>query len=186
MDGWTYQFPSSGPRRSSEQSALIGIKSPFGRIGIKRNGAGAPVRIEGLTGAAIDFESDSQNRITQARDSSGRSILYKYAANGQLSTVEDSQTGEKRYQYDQGGRLTAVLDAKGNRELSLAYGYLGEITTETLADGRTLRFKYRFDATRALISLVLTDDQGFVTQWTSGQGGYCQSLPKRLSSQKSD
>ena len=136
------------------------------------------MRVDGLAGGTLQFESDEQNRITKVRDGSGHSILYKYAANGRLSAIYDSTIGDEHYEYDQANRLTVVRDARGNAELSISYGYSGEITQETLADGRTLRFKYGFDATRELNSVVLMDDHGFETKWTSGQEGYYQSLPK--------
>ncbi len=131
-----------------------------------------PERIEGLEGAAIKFKLDANDRIVQARHSSGHTIRYDYAPNGKLTHIKDSETGDERYEYDQANWLTTVLDARGNAELSIAYGYLEEVTAETLADHRRLRFEYRFCDDRTLNSVTLTDDQGFTTEWTRGQDGF--------------
>ncbi len=182
-DGWTYQFPSSGPSQSAEQSALTSILSASNKIHIKikRNAASGPERIEGLEGGSIDFKLDANNRIVEARHSSGHAIQYEYAPNGRLAHILDSETGGERYAYDQANRLTAVLDEKGNAKLSIAYGYLGEVVAETFADGRMLRFKYQFYPDRTLYSVTLTDDRGFTTQWTHEQNGFDQSLPMQSS-----
>jgi len=180
FDGWSYQLPSSGPNRSGQQSALTGIASPLAHISIRRDQAGVPIRIDGLAGATIEFQSDERNRIIEARHSSGHSISYRYAANGRLGAINDSSTGAEHYEYDQADRLVRILDARGNPELSITYGYSGEITEEALADGRTLRFMYAFDPARELRSVSLVDDRGYKTEWTWGRGGYYQSLPERV------
>jgi YD repeat-containing protein len=180
IDDWIYRFPSSGPGRSAEQGALTGIVNASTKVQIKRNAAGAPGRIEGLEGTSIDLRLDANNRIIQARHSSGHTLRYDYGSNGKLAGISDSETGDERYEYDQTNRLIAVLDSKGNVELSIAHGETGEITAETLADHRTIRYRYRFNSDRTLNSVSVTDDHGYVTAWIPGQHGFYQTLPMPL------
>ncbi|HZQ55066.1 MAG TPA: cytochrome c oxidase assembly factor Coa1 family protein [Bryobacteraceae bacterium] len=177
IDDWTYRFPSSGPGRSAEQGALTAMIHGSTQVQIQRNAAGAPWRIAGLEGASIDIKLDANNRIIEARHSSGHTVRYEYGANGRLARVDDSETGDESYDYDQANRLTAVRDSKGAIKLSIAHGDTGEITAETLTDHRIIRYAYRFNSDRTLNSVTVTDDHGYVMAWIAGRGGFYQTLP---------
>ncbi len=175
--GWTYQFPASGPDRSPEQSALVRIETGEGAVSIQRNSAGALQHIKGLDGS-IDFTCDSNNRIIRAQNSSGHTIRYEYGAGGKLKRVQDSELSGEFYQYDPANRLTSVLDSTGRPLLVNTYGYLGEVTSQTLADHRTLRYAYGFDENQRTSSVTFTDDHGYVTRWIRGRDGFYGSLPQ--------
>lgn len=176
--GWTYKFPSSGPERSPQQSALLHVETGSGAISIQRNSAGALQRAVAPDGSWIDFTCDSMNRVVRAQHSSGRAIRYEYDAAGRLTHVDDSENGGESYTYDPVNRLTAVLDSTGRPLLVNTYGYLGEVTSQTLADHRTLRYEYGFDENQKSNEVTFTDDHGYVTRWMRGRDGFYESLPR--------
>jgi YD repeat-containing protein len=178
VDGWTYKFPSSGPDRSAQQSALLRVETGAGAISIQRNSAGALQRAEAPDGSWINFTCDSKNRVILAQHSSGHAIRYEYDSGGRLTHVVDSADGEEFYQYDPVNRLTSVLDSKGRSLLVNTYGYLGEVTSQTLADHRKLRYEYGFDEKERCDEVDCTDDHGYVTRWMRGRDGFYGSLPQ--------
>jgi YD repeat-containing protein len=178
LDGWTYKFPSSGPDRSPQQSALLRLETGAGAISIKRDSIGALQRAEMPDGSWINFTCDPMNRVVLAQHSSGRAIRYEYDPAGRLTHVRDSEDGEEFYQYDPVNRLTSVLDSKGRSLLVNTYGYLGEVTSQTLADHRKLRYEYGFDEKQRSDEVTFTDDHGYVTRWMRGRDGFYGSLPQ--------
>ncbi len=90
----------------------------------------------------------------------------------------DSADGEEFYQYDPVNRLTSVLDSTGRPLLVNTYGYLGEVTSQTLADHRKLRYEYGFDEKQRSDEVDFTDDHGYVTRWMRGRDGFYGSLPQ--------
>jgi YD repeat-containing protein len=178
VGGWTYKFPSSGPERSPQQSALLHIETGAGAISITRDSIGALMRAQMPDGSWINFTCDPMNRVVLARHSSGRAIRYEYDATGRLTHIRDSENGEESYTYDPVNRLTAVLDSTGRPLLVNTYGYLGEVTSQTLADHRTLRYAYGFDQNQKSNEVTFTDDRGYVTRWMRGRDGFYGSLPR--------
>jgi YD repeat-containing protein len=178
VDGWTYKFPSSGPDRSPQQSALLRLETAAGAISIQRNSAGALQRAEMPDGSWINFTCDPMNRVVLAQHSSGRAIRYEYDPAGRLTHVRDSEDGDEFYQYDPVNRLTSVLDSTGRPLLVNTYGYLGEVTSQTLADHRKLRYEYGFDEKQRSDAVTFTDDHGYVTRWMRGRDGFYGSLPQ--------
>jgi YD repeat-containing protein len=178
IDGWTYNFPSSGPDRTPQQSALLRVDTGSGSISIRRNSDGALQRAEGPGGWWINFTSDSTNRVTLAQHSSGRALRYGYDTAGLLTHVHDSENGDEFYKYDPVNRLTSVVDSSGRQFLVNTYGYVGEVTSQTLADGRILRYRYGFDQNQRPTDVIFTDDLGYVTRWMRGRDGFYGSMPQ--------
>jgi YD repeat-containing protein len=174
--GWKYKFPDSGPDRSAQQSALMSVDTGSGALSIQRNAAGALQRAVAPDGSWIQFTRDSKNRVIAAHHSSGHVIEYEYDSGGRLTHIHDSQNGDEYYQYDSFNRLTAVLDPSGGVLLTNTYGSLGELTSQTLADRRTLRYEYGFDEHQKRIEVDFTDDRGYFTRWIQGRGGFYGSL----------
>jgi uncharacterized protein RhaS with RHS repeats len=104
-------------------------------------------------------------------------VQYEYDGAGRLTHVHDSANGDKFYQYDPINRMTTVLDAKGHPFLVNTYGYLGEVTSQTLADKRRLLYEYGWDSNQRLTFLKFTDPQGYVIEWWRGPDGFTRSLP---------
>ena len=73
--------------------------------------------------------------------------------------------------------LVSVLDSTGRKLLLNTYGPFGEVTSQTLADGRKLRYDYGFDDRQRTSEVIFTDDHGYVTTWMLGRDGFYGSLP---------
>jgi len=178
-DGWTYAFPSSGPDRTWQQGALIGINSDSGNaFSIQRNNTSDLQEVRAPDGESIDFNYDAKHRITSGRESSGHAIQYEYDAAGRLAHMIDSQNAEEFYEYDPANRLTAVRDARHRPLLVNTYGYLGEILSQSLADGEKLLYEYGYDQDHKLASLKLTLPNGYTILWQLTRNGYVRSWPK--------
>lgn len=178
-DGWTYKFPASGPDRSVRESALLRIEAGSGQVFfIQRTPEGDLQRAQAPDGSSIEFTCDSMHRVIRAKKSSGRTVEYEYDSAGRLAHLRDSENGEEFYRYGAFNRLTAVLDVKGRSLLQNTYGFAGEITSQTLADGRTLRYAYGWDENRNPSYLRLTDPHGYIIQWWRTRDGILWSLPE--------
>lgn len=179
IGGWTYQFPSSGPDRTSQQSALIAMRSSAGEtFTLQRDGSGELQQLSAPDGESIEFKSDPMHRITSAKSSAGRTVSYEYDTGGRLSQVHDTQNGDEFYEYDAVNRLTSVLDAQHLPRLLNKYGYLGEIQSQTLADGRKLLYETGYDESHQLDYLKLTLPDGYSIEWRLTRNGLTRSWPQ--------
>ncbi len=179
LDGWTYGFPASAPNNTWQQSALIGIRSASGQAyGIKRSATSDLREVTSPDGASIDFATDASQRIISAKQSSGRTIQYDYDASGRLAHVHDSQHGDEFYEYDPANRLISVLDAHHRPVLVNTYGYLGEIQSQTLADGRKLSYEGGYGENHKLDYLKVTLPNGYAIEWWLTRDGFTRSWPK--------
>jgi YD repeat-containing protein len=177
-DGWTYKFPASGPGKTWQQSALIGIRSGSGKAFSIDRGANSDLReIIGPDGRSITIRCDTSHRIISAKESSGRTIEYEYDMKGRLVRIHDSQNGDEFYKYDPANRLTSVLDRRHRPLLTNTYGFLGEIRSQTLADGRKLVYVSGYDESHRLDYLKLTLPNGYTIEWNLTRYGFTSSLP---------
>ena len=178
-DGWIYRFPSSGPGRTWLQSALIGIKLESGReIAIKRGKAWEVRELHGPSGDVIRLDYNGQKQIAAAADASGRTLRYEYDAQGRLAHLVDPEFGDEFYEYDVANQLTVVRNAERKTMLVNEYGHVGEILSQTLADGRRLTYEYGWnDRDVSLLRVTLPD--GYMIEWNETSYGFIQSWPRR-------
>jgi YD repeat-containing protein len=179
MDGWTYRFPASGPDRTWQQGALTGLRSASGEtFSIRRNIASDLQEVRAPNGETIEFTNDAMHRITSGTESSGHAIQYEYDKAGRLVHVHDSQNGEEFYEYDSMNRLTTVQNAQHRSLLVNEYGDMGEIRSQTLADGEKLLYESGYDENQKLASLKLTLPNGYTILWQRTRDGFIRYLPK--------
>lgn len=179
LDGWTYRFPSSGPGRTAQQCALIGIHSASGQTyTIKRTATSDLREVTAPDGTSVEFTTDAAQRITSAKESSGRTIQYDYDAAGRLTHAQDSENGDESYEYDPANRLISVFDADHRPLLVNTYGYLGEIQSQTLADGRKLTYESGYSENHKLDYLKLTLPDGYAIEWWLTRYGFTRSWPQ--------
>jgi len=177
--GWTYTFPSSGPQRTWQQGALIGLHSDSGgTFSLQRNGTSDLQEIHTPGGESLEFKYDSAHRITSGTESSGKAIQYEYDAKGRLAHVHDSRSGDEFYEYDPANRLTTVRDGRHRPLLVNTYGFLGEIQSQTLADGEKLLYESGYDQNHKLQSLKLTLPNGYTILWQLTRYGFTRSWPE--------
>jgi len=179
MDGWTCRFPASGPDRTWQQGALTGLRSASGEtFSIRRNIASDLQEVRAPNGETIEFTNDAMHRITSGTESSGHAIQYEYDKAGRLVHVHDSQNGEEFYEYDSMNRLTTVRNAQHRPLLVNEYGDMGEIRSQTLADGEKLLYESGYDENQKLASLKLTLPNGYTILWQRTRDGFIRYLPK--------
>jgi len=179
LDGWTYEFPSSGPGVGWRKSALIGIRSSAGQtFAVRKTDTGDLRELRAPDGESVQFTCDSMHRIKEASSSSGRTVSYEYDTAGRLTHVHDAQNGDETYEYDQVNRLTSVLDAQGRPLLLNKYGYLGEIQSQTLADGSKFVYNTGWNESRRLDYLKLTLPNGYTIEWNLTRDGLTRSWPQ--------
>ena len=179
VGGWTYQFPSSGPDRTWQQSALIGIHSSSGQtFAVQRSDSADLRELRAPDGETIEFTFDEKHRVTSGKSSSGRSVSYEYDAPGRLAHVHDPQNGDEFYEYDPVNRLTSVSDAQRRPLLVNRYGYLGEIQSQTLADGSQLLYETGYDESHRMDYFKLTLPNGYTIEWNLTRNGLTRSWPQ--------
>jgi hypothetical protein len=181
-DGWTYRFPSSGPGKTWQQSALIGARSASGAtFAIQRDGASDLQEIRGPQGDSIKFTSDAMHRIVSAQGSAGRAMQYEYDTGGRLAHIHASKNGDEFdefYEYNPANQLTSVLDAHHRPVLINTYGALGEIRSQTLANGEKILYESGYDEHTRLTYLKLTLPNGYLIQWQLTKYGFVRSWPQ--------
>jgi YD repeat-containing protein len=178
-DGWTYTFPSSGPDRTWQESALIGLNSNSGsKFSLKRNSTNDLLEVHVPGGESLELKYDAAHRITSGTESSGKAMEYEYDGMGRLVHVHDSQTGDEFYEYDPANRLMAVRDGKHRLLLANKYGYLGEIQSQTLADGEKFIYENGYDQDHKLQSLKLILPNGYTILWQLTRNAFIRSWPQ--------
>lgn len=178
-DGWTFRFPASGPDSTWQQGALTGLHSDSGEaFSIRRNVSSDLQEVRAPSGKSIQFTIDAMHRITSGTESSGHAIQYEYDPAGRLVHVHDSQTGDEFYEYDSLNRLITVRNAQHRPLLVNAYGDLGEIQSQTLANGERLQYESGYDENQKLVSLKLTLPNGYTILWQLTRNGFVRSWTK--------
>src|SRR5260370_11113847 len=73
--------------------------------------------------------------------------------------------------------MREVLDGGGNVVMAITYSPDGNITSQTLGDGRSFQYECHRDAKGVLLQNQFTDPRGYVTFFNYAGGEYTQSLP---------
>jgi YD repeat-containing protein len=179
-DGWIYRFPASGPGRTWLQSALIGIRLDSGReIAIQRGKVGELRELHGPSGDVIRLEHNARKQIIAAADASGRTLRYEYDNLGRLVHLVDPEFGDEFYEYDAANQLTTVRNAQRQTMLVNEYGHVGQVLSQTLADGRRLRYEYGWSGRDRVSFLRVTLPDGYTIEWNETRYGFIQSWPQR-------
>jgi len=179
VDGWIYHFPASWPGRTWQQGALTGIRSATGEgFAVQRDSKSNLHVLRTTDGESIEFTCDAKDRVVAAKASSGRQVFYEYDEGGRLTHMRDNQDGEEFYDYDAMNRLTSVLDAQHKPLLVNTYGLIGEVLTQTLADGRKLTYDSKFKESRLLDYFKLTLPDGYTIEWELTRDGLTRSWPQ--------
>ena len=169
--GKTYYFPDGNVQRP-EQAALVGIRDRQGNaLGLERNPAGNLIHAASSTGGRLNFQYDSQNRITRVQDAGGDKFDYSYDSAGRLASVRDADGRVTQYLYDANNRMTAVLQ-NGSSILQNEYDEGSRVIRQTLSGGRTYTFKYTLDREGEPVAVEVRDSGGLTLQVQLSQRQY--------------
>jgi uncharacterized protein RhaS with RHS repeats len=134
-------FPDGGGVQRPEQEALIGVQDAWGEtLRMQRESTGNLVSASSGIGW-VRFQYDSHYRITEARDSAGHEILYRYSAEGCLEEVEDAEHHLTKYGHE-GTRCPSSMAIDGRLVWTAQFDKADRITKLELANGGTYEFTY--------------------------------------------
>lgn len=173
-DGTLYKFPESSTATRPGQAALVLITTRSGAsLTITRDAQGNITKISSPGGRWLEF-TNVNDRITQAKDSLGRTVSYEYDGTGRLIRVTDPNGGITEYTYDASSRMLTVKDARGIVFLTNEYDGTGKVTKQTMVDGGTYLFSYTMNGSDVTQTDV-TDPRGKITRRTFNAAGQLQS-----------
>jgi YD repeat-containing protein len=112
----------------------------------------------------IEFQSDDQVRITDAKATDGRHVSYAYSAAGDLTEVKRADGQTTLYSYDDAHHMTSVaVQSPGQAPRVLItneYDDQGWLVRQTLADGNVYTMKYGAIANKVARRVVLHEPSG--------------------------
>jgi YD repeat-containing protein len=180
-DGWRFYFPYRPHALGPNVTILTGFTDPSGhRYEMIRNESGDLLSVTTPRGQWLHFERDSQQRIHFISDSSGRTVKYDYDAAGCLSHIIDSEGHQERYTYDDKAQMLSITLGSDAAILVNTYDISGNITTQTMSDGRKFEYHYVRDPGgrgNAVVPDLITAPNGLLTHIQYNPDGYTQSLP---------
>lgn len=97
------------------------------------------------SGGEIDFDRDTEGRITGITDGAGRSFHYYYDVLGNLNKVIDANGNTTLFRYGPDSYLTEIVDALGIRATRTEYDEAGRIVRQINAAGDTLQMNHDID-----------------------------------------
>ena len=135
------------------------IRDRFGNM-LKMTWSGEVItQITSPHGRWVKFSYDGSNRITEITDNGGRHYKYTYTS-GNLTKVEAPEGRTTQYEYDASNRMKAIINARGNKDLQLAYDVNGRVEKQTAADGATFQFAYKVSEGGKVEETKITDPLG--------------------------
>ncbi len=127
----------------------------------------------GITSSAgnltVSFVRDSQGRITEITDPTGKVYSYNYDTAGDLTSVVLPEVSNPlRYEYEPGHFLRKAFDALGNAEATTTYYPDGRIQSFTDAIGKTTSYSY--DLVNNTTTITHPDNSGTTVQRFDSNG----------------
>jgi YD repeat-containing protein len=182
-DGWKFYFPYTPHALGANVTVLTGFSDPAGRnYEMVRNKDGDLLSVTTPSGQWLHFEIDENHRFHSISDSSGRTVTYDYDEAGCLTRATDSQGNEEHYTYDDKAQMLSIVLGSDPPMLVNTYDISGNITSQTLPDGRQFVYHYvRPPGARAreVAPNLITHPNGLLTYFENFENGYIQSLPKQ-------
>ena len=136
------------------------------------------------TGATVEFLRDTQGRITQIKDPTGKAILYGYDAKGNLVSVTDRNNNTTQFIYNNPNRrsfLTEIIDPLGRKGVRTEYDDKGRLAR--IIDGNGNVTNLGFDANGSVQTItdalgnpttLVYDNRGNLIQEIDANGGIIQ------------
>jgi RHS repeat-associated protein len=145
------------------------------RITLSGGRSGNITQVTSPNGRSIQFLYDSCNRVTQAQDNIGRTVVYSYypsttACMGGLYQVTDQNNQVETYYYDSSNRLQKLVDKRQNQVFYNMYDSNNRVAQQTLADNALWQFGYTV-ANGNNVTTV-TDPRNYIRQDTFNTSGY--------------
>lgn len=133
---------------------------------LKFNSEGQLTEIKDRNGNALTFTYAS-GKLTKAKDSAGRELVFAYNVGGQVESVEDPMGHVVKYTYESGNLATVTL--AGEKEPNWKFKYDGSHQLTEMTDGRGHTTKTEYDEKHRVKKQ--TDPLERVTKWEYGETG---------------
>ena len=165
LEGYQYILTSSDGARTFQ---VAQITDPNGQTLTFTSTA-----VTSSVGMAIQFQRDSQGRITQISDPAGRTVSYSYTTAGDLDSITNPINQISRNQYATvpaalAHLLTSYTDPSGSLQLRNVYDATGKLIAQYDALGNKVDFSQR-DTTNQ--TQKVTDRNGNTTTYTYDDAG---------------
>jgi RHS repeat-associated protein len=175
-DGSVYAF-------GENEAPLQSIRDRFGNIiSLSRAGgarSGDITRISSSSGRWIKLTYDGSHRVTQAKDSAGRTVGYSYytaTGTGELKTVTDAKGGATTYTYDTSHQMKTIQDPRGIVYLSIDYYPDGRVQRQTQADTPATTYQFAYSTNgNGDQQTDITDPRGNVQRVIFNADGYAKT-----------
>ncbi len=118
-------------------------------------------------GQSVLFGRDAKQRITSVTDPAGKSIQYRYDANGDLSSVVARNGGESKYTYNRSHGLLDYTDPDGRLVSRFTYDADGRMVAAYDATGKAVEVVHDMANNQE----VVKDRRGNVTTYTYDSAG---------------
>ncbi|MBI2987006.1 MAG: IPT/TIG domain-containing protein [Deltaproteobacteria bacterium] len=125
------------------------------------------------------FYTGTNLRIDRIQDPIGRAILYGYDASGRLITVTDATGGITRYTYDGSNRMVTITDPRNITFLTNEYDAAGRVIRQTQADGGMWTFTYTASG-NFITQTTVADPRGNSTTYRFNSSGFLISQTNAL------
>jgi YD repeat-containing protein len=151
-------FKSCGPA-AHDVCSLVEMRYPGGgSIAYERDRSGRLTAIRTLT-RAIALEYDAAGRIARGRESSGRTVTYRYDSRGRLDLVTTSDGVARRYLYSDRDEMLSIDEPGWRIDNTFDDGCLVKQVTHTDDPGPyTLEFNYTIVDGKVAANDVTEDD----------------------------
>lgn len=174
-DGMVYVFPDANNSGIWEQATLEAMHDRYGNsLTFTRDGNSNLSKITSPNGRYIQF-SYTNNRVTSATDSAGRSTSYTYNSDGYLATATDANGGVTTYTYDTSGNMLTIQDPRGIVYLQNQYDVNDMVSQQTMGDGGVYQFSYTLDTNGNVTQTNITDPRGYLRTVAFNSDGYMTS-----------
>ncbi|MFG2217397.1 polymorphic toxin-type HINT domain-containing protein [Streptomyces sp. NPDC048685] len=134
---------------------------------------GEITRITTPGGRWISLAYDTKHRVHEARDNTGRTVIYDYDSAGRLSTVTDPADKVSRYTYDgSSNRILTATDARNITYMTNSFYPDGKVKDQLLTEGAKYSFVYTQTGTGQITSTEVTQPGGAIRRVEFDAAGY--------------
>ncbi|WP_405851451.1 polymorphic toxin-type HINT domain-containing protein [Streptomyces sp. NBC_01369] len=167
-DGSVWVFPQYAPLKEIRDRHGNALK--LTRLSGNK---GEITRITTPGGRWISLAYDTKHRVHEARDNTGRTVIYDYDSAGRLSTVTDPADKVSRYTYDgSSNRILTATDARNITYMTNSYYPDGRVKDQVLTEGAKYSFAYTQTGTGQITSTEVTQPGGAIRRVEFDAAGY--------------
>ena len=154
--GHTQEFENTGELEDTKQDGTVYYFDADGNVTkiIDTNGSTIEMTYDGIIhsdGKSINYNRDSQGRITSIVSPTGKTVEYTYDNNGDLTAVKDVSGYVTRFEYDD-HYITNIIDPRGVNVSRNIYDDNGRLIKTIDSDGNEIVYDHDIDGRQEIIT----------------------------------